>query len=109
MLFGSRRNLLIGGLLNGLIGGLVWMLLFMWFFGRSIKIEPVEVVVWSQNGARLGLVFGLVFGLIFKLVFGFVFKALNQVTFLLTTPAFVLVGILSWGLSGKQLTARNHL
>ena len=109
LLFGTLLNLIIGGLLNGLIGGLIWMLLFMWFFGRNIKIEPVEVVAWSQNGARLGLVFGLVFGLIFKLVFGFVFKVLNQVTFLLTTPAFMLVGILSWGLSGKQLTARNHL
>lgn len=105
LLFGTVINLIIGGLFNGLIGGLVWMLLFMWFFGRNRKIEPVEVVAWSHNGARLGLVFGL----IFKLVFGFVFKALNQVTFLLTTPACVLVGMLSWGLSGKQLTARNHL
>ena len=69
------------------------MLLFMWLFGRSMKIEPVEAIAWSQNGARLGLVFGLVFSLIFKLVLGFVFKALNQFTFFLTTPAFVLFGI----------------
>lgn len=109
LLFGTLVNLIIGGLLNGLVGGLVWMLPFMWFFGRSMKIEPVEAIAWSQNGARLGLVFGLVFGLIFKLVLGFVFKALNQVTFLLTTPAFALFGILSWGLSGKQLSARTYL
>ncbi len=71
------------------------MPIFMWFFGRSMKIEPVEAVAWSQNGAQLGLFFGLVWGLFYKLVLGFVFKALNQVTFLLTTSLAYSPGWLS--------------
>src|SRR5437763_8489786 len=86
LLFGTLLNLIIGGPLNGLIGGLVWMPIFMWFFGRSMKIEPVEAVAWSQNGAQLGLFFGLVCGLFYKLVLWIFFNALNKVTFFLTMP-----------------------
>lgn len=108
-LAGTLLNLVIGGALNGLIGGLVWASAFLWFFGRKKVVEPVEVVVWSPNGALAGLTFGLATGLIAKLILGFVFRAIDAATFYLMTPAFAIFGVLAMGLSGKQLVARDRL
>ncbi len=109
LLIGSLSNLVVGGPLNGLIGGFIWMLLFLLLFGRDMRIKPMETFSWSQKGAQLGYICGLISGLIMKLILGFVLHAVSFTIFLLITPAFMLAGMLSLGLRGKQLPKRDQL
>ncbi len=108
LLLGGVVNFVIGGTLDGIISGLLYIPIFLWLFGRDLKIKPRQAVAWSPEGARLGFWFGLGFGVIFKIIFGLVLKALNPLVFFLTTPLFECMGILAWGFSEKQISERNY-